>query len=135
METFFAAIFALLTTTSCEDVSLFGVFQNQSGPKYFEEAAEKLNVTESSYYSNWNSGHGLSFVISQIEELRTKIKQSDSNKNIVFSDTHGMQSEMVKELLLIKEDMTSPSYNMTVIYDDCLGGDHQVRACSFVIAR
>ncbi|XP_065051640.1 glutamate [NMDA] receptor subunit 1-like isoform X4 [Rhopilema esculentum] len=121
----FLAVFIVFISTSCADVSLFGIFENQSSPKYFEEATEKLNITGSSFYSNWNSSHGLSFVISQMEELRMKINRSDSSKNIVFSDTQGMQSEMVKELLLIQEDMTSPSYNKTVIYDDCLGGNHQ----------
>ncbi|XP_065051639.1 glutamate [NMDA] receptor subunit 1-like isoform X3 [Rhopilema esculentum] len=125
LESFFAAFFALLTTTSCQDVSFFGIIKNQSGQGNFQNASEKLNITESSFYSNWNSNYGLSFVISQMGELRTKINRSDSSKNIVFSDTQGMQSEMVKELLLIQEDMTSPSYNKTVIYDDCLGGNHQ----------
>ena len=133
MGPFLAVFFALLTTTSYADVSLFGIFENQPSPKFFEETTEKLNITESSFYSNWNSSHGLSFLISQMEELRTKIKQSDSNKNIVFSDTQGMQSEIVKELLLIHKDMTPRNFNKTVIYDDGLGGNHQVdgHSCLF----
>ncbi|XP_065051643.1 uncharacterized protein LOC135681227 [Rhopilema esculentum] len=122
----FLAVFIVFISTSCADVSLFGIFENQSSPKYFEEATEKLNITGSSFYSNWNSSHGLSFVISQMEALRMKINRSDSNKNIVFSDTQGVQSEMVKELLLIQEDTTPSSYNKPLFfYDDGLGRDHQ----------
>ena len=126
MGPFLAVFFSLLTTTSYADVSLFGIFQNQPSPKYFEEATKKLKITESSFYSNLSLSHGLSFIISQMEELRTKINESDSNKNIVFIDAQGTQSEMIKELLLIQEDMTSSSYNKPVFYDGGLGGERQV---------
>eukprot|EP00795_Rhopilema_esculentum_P013271 gene13271-4104_t len=119
-------ISTLLNIYSSAEVSLFGAFQSQSGIEKFQNATAKLNMTDKSFYTKWNSSHGLSFVISQMEELRTKIKQSDSSKNIVFSDTQGMQSEMVKELLLIQEDTkTNVSRNKTICYDNGLNGKYQ----------
>ena len=120
-------ISTLLNIYSSADVSLFGAFQSQSGTENFQNATAKLNITDKSFYTKWNSSHGLSLVISQMEELRTKIKQSNSSKNIVFSDAQGMQSEMVKEMLLIPEDTkTNVSRNKTICYDNGLHGKYQV---------
>ena len=118
----------LLNLVNCNPVlGIFGVFQNASSLLVYKKALRELQRTEADYGLHLKTGsYGLSQFLKNIEQLKKNITQNNSKRNIVFTDMHSIQKEIMEGILNDRENKSTNSSQLVTV-DNHLSGEHQVR--------